>query len=234
MSSPILTIRDVHFSRPENGFQLVIPQFTASAGESVLITGRSGTGKTTLLHILAGILPVSLGCITVQDSNVSQMSDRDRRAFRLRQIGLIFQSFELIDYLSVLDNVLLPARISPAMELTPDVKRRANQLLSDVGLDRYSRQSVTRLSQGERQRVAICRALLPNPSLLLADEPTGNLDPETSSNIVRILLERVAADGATLLMVSHDHSLIPRFDTAIDIATLTGKTATAAGDSSAP
>jgi len=234
MSSPILTIHDLHFSRPENRFQLLIPEFTASAAESVVITGRSGTGKTTLLHIIAGILPVRSGRITVRGSNVSEMSDRDRRAFRLRQIGLIFQSFELIEYLSVLDNVLLPARISPAMELTTDVKRRADQLLSDVGLTRYARQSVTRLSQGERQRVAICRALLPNPPLLLADEPTGNLDPHTSMNIVRILLDRVAADGATLLMVSHDHSLIPRFDTSIDIATLTGATATAAGDSGAP
>ncbi|MFN5974879.1 MAG: ATP-binding cassette domain-containing protein, partial [Planctomyces sp.] len=135
-----------------------------------------------------------------------------RRLFRLRNIGLVFQDFQLIDYLDVLGNVLLPCRIQPAVKLTPAIRARGLDLLNQVGLASFSQRPVTRLSQGERQRVALCRALLLNPLLLLADEPTGNLDPENSRRMVELLLQESRRSGATLIMVTHDHSLLPMFD----------------------
>jgi putative ABC transport system ATP-binding protein len=130
----------------------------------------------------------------------------------------------------VLDNVLLPARISPAVALTAALRDRARDLLARAGLERYAARPVTRLSQGKRQRVAICRALLTDPSLLLADEPTGNLDPDSTLRVANILLDQVRDHGATLLMVSHDHSLLSHFDATIDFSTLHTMVPTVAGD----
>ncbi len=233
MHKQMVTIRDLHFSWQASDFHLHLPHLEIPAGTSVAVTGSSGAGKTTLLNIIAGILVADSGSVNVGDTNLSDLSDGERRAFRLRQIGLIFQSFELIDYLNVLDNVLLPARISPALHVTPDLRSHAGELLKGVGLERFADRSVTRLSQGERQRVAICRALLSTPSLLLADEPTGNLDPESTQRIVEILFDHVRQSGTTLLMVSHDHSLLPQFDSVIDFNSLLMSKSPTAGDSSA-
>ena len=212
----MISISNLEFSRPQGEFTLNIPSLEVDAQSAVAVTGASGSGKTTLLSLIAGILTPQSGRVKVGDTEVSQLPDTARRAYRLKQIGLIFQSFELIDYLSVLDNVLLPARISRVLALTTQLKDRARGLLHLAGMERYARRSVTRLSQGERQRVAICRALLTDPPLLLADEPTGNLDPNTSQRILQILLNQVRSHGATLLMVSHDHSLLDEFDTTVD------------------
>jgi len=231
MQKKMITVRNLHFSWPHSDFHLHVPQLDVPAGASVALTGASGAGKTTLLSIIAGIHAADSGSVTVADTNLSKLPDSQRRVFRLRQIGLVFQSFELIDYLNVLDNVLLPARISPAVRLTAELQVRAKELLEGVGLGKYASRSVTHLSQGERQRVAICRALLSNPALLLADEPTGNLDPESTQRIVAILLKQVNHDGSTLLMVSHDHSLLPQFDSVIDLNSLRSTEATAGGSS---
>lgn len=225
----MIAIRDLRFSWPEGDFQLHVPSLDVSAKSAVAVTGPSGSGKTTLLSIIAGILTADSGTVTVGDNEVTQMSDSRRRAFRLRQIGLVFQSFELIEYLNVLDNVLLPARISSAVSVTADLRERARALLSRAGLEKYVMRSITRLSQGERQRVAICRALLTDPPLLLADEPTGNLDPDSTLRIVNILLDQVRDHGATLLMVSHDHTLLPHFDVTVDFSTLHSSALSAEG-----
>jgi putative ABC transport system ATP-binding protein len=216
MNRLMITIRDLQFSWPASEFSLQIPSLDVTSGSAVAITGPSGSGKTTLLNIIAGIQQGLSGSVKIKDAELIQMPDSQRRAFRLRQIGLVFQSFELIEYLTVLDNVLLPARINPVVTLTPDLRDRARGLLTQVGLERAVTRSVTRLSQGERQRVAICRALLTNPPLLLADEPTGNLDPDSTLRIVNILISQVREHGTTLLMVSHDHGLLPHFDSIID------------------
>jgi putative ABC transport system ATP-binding protein len=233
MQKQMVTIHDLHFSWSASDFRLHVPQLDVATGTAVAVTGSSGAGKTTLLNIIAGILPATSGTVTVGDTNLTGLSEARRRAFRLKQIGLIFQSFELIDYLNVLDNILLPARISPAMPLTPELRSRAQELLADVGLERYVARSVTRLSQGERQRVAICRSLLSRPSLLLADEPTGNLDPESTQRILDILLNQVRQSGTTLLMVSHDHTLLPQFDSVVDFHNLLSSDTAIAGGSSA-
>ena len=154
------------------------------------------------------------------------MSDAARRDFRITRIGFIFQDFELLEYLNVLDNVLHPYRITGALKLTREVRERAGELLQQMGLGDKLQRGVERLSQGEKQRVAICRALLPSPQLVLADEATGNLDPRNKGHILDLLFEAVQAHGATLLAVTHDHELLPRFDRTVDFNDFIGKDAT--------
>ncbi len=148
----------------------------------------------------------------------SGFTDRERRDFRIRNIGLVFQDFALIDYLDVLDNILHPYRITGALRLTRQVRERAADLAAAMGVGDKLHRSVARLSQGEQQRVAICRALLPSPALVLADEATGNLDPRNKGRILDLLFASVVEHGATLLAVTHDHDLLPRFDRVVDFA----------------
>lgn len=204
----MIEINQLRFSYPRTDFHLHIPELTVAAGSSTAIVGPSGSGKTTLLHLISGILPADSGSITVGQTDVVGLTESDRRRFRLRNIGLVFQDFELIEYLNVIDNVLLPCRIGTAVRLNAVIRDRADELIQTAGLQKHRRKSVTRLSQGERQRVAICRALLCEPSLLLADEPTGNLDPTTTDRIMDLLLNQVRTHNATLIMVTHDHSLL--------------------------
>lgn len=211
----MISISQLRFAYPNSQFSLQIPALRLESRQSAVIVGPSGSGKTTLLHLIAGILPVSEGEINVGDTSVHQMNDADRRLFRLRNIGLVFQDFQLIDYLSVLENVLLPCRIHPAVSMTNAFRDRAKSLLESVAILPLQNRSVTRLSQGERQRVAICRALLLSPQIVLADEPTGNLDPVNSDRIVKLLRTETARSAATLVMVTHDHSLLPQFDRVI-------------------
>ncbi len=208
----MIAIRDLRFAWTDGPFQLQIPRLEIARGEAAVLAGPSGCGKTTLLNLICGILSPAAGLVEVAGTDLGRLSDADRRLFRLRNIGLVFQDFQLIDYLDVLGNVLLPCRIQPAVKLTPAIRARGLDLLNQVGLANFSQRSVTRLSQGERQRVALCRALLLNPLLLLADEPTGNLDPENSRRMVELLLQESRRSGATLIMVTHDHSLLPMFD----------------------
>jgi len=208
----MIAIRDLRFAWTDGPFQLQIPRLEIARGEAAVLAGPSSCGKTTLLNLICGILSPAAGLVEVAGTDLGRLSDADRRLFRLRNIGLVFQDFQLIDYLDVLGNVLLPCRIQPAVKLTPAIRERGLDLLNQVGLANFSQRPVTRLSQGERQRVALCRALLLNPLLLLADEPTGNLDPENSRRMVELLLQESRRSGATLIMVTHDHSLLPMFD----------------------
>jgi len=156
----------------------------------------------------------------VDDVVMSELGDAARRRFRIERMGLVFQEFALLEHLSVIDNVLLPYRISPALHLEAQSKHRAMELLTQVGLVDRARRLVTRLSQGERQRVAVCRALVTEPVLLLADEPTGNLDPQNKFRVLDILREYSQECGATLLTVTHDHDLLDRFARVIDFRAL--------------
>lgn len=214
----MIDIRQLKFSYPHSSFDLHVPELKIDSPCSVAIVGPSGSGKTTLLHLMAGILTPSVGSITVDEQQIASLFDAARREFRLRRVGMVFQNFELIEYLSVLDNVLLPCRIGNAISLTSQIRYRACSLLAAAGLEQHVKKSVTKLSQGERQRVAICRALLTQPALLLADEPTGNLDPDTTEQVLALLLNTVKQHDTTLVMVTHDHSLLPHFDRTIDFA----------------
>lgn len=211
----MISINQLTFTYGDGTFRLRIPQLILDAGRSAVIVGPSGSGKTTLLNLIAGILPGTGGEITVGTTAVHRLSDGERRLFRLLNVGQVFQDFQLIDYLNVLDNVLLPCRIHPSVTISKMLRDRAGELLNSVEMSNFMRRSVTRLSQGERQRVAICRALLLSPQIVLADEPTGNLDPVNAERIVRLLLAETHRSGATLAMVTHDHSLLPHFDQVI-------------------
>ncbi|RLT22423.1 MAG: ABC transporter ATP-binding protein [Planctomycetota bacterium] len=208
----MISINQLTFTYGDGTFRLRIPQLTLESGRAAVIVGPSGSGKTTLLNLIAGILPGSGGEIRVGNTDVHRLNDNERRLFRLQHVGQVFQDFQLIDYLNVLDNVLLPCRIHPSVTVTKTLRERASLLLSSVEMSSFWRRSVTRLSQGERQRVAICRALLLSPQVVLADEPTGNLDPVNAERIVRLLRTETSRSGATLIMVTHDHSLLPQFD----------------------
>ena len=186
------------------------------AGEQVALVGPSGSGKTTLLHLVAGILTPDAGRVRVDGEDLASLEDAARRAFRVRRIGLVFQEFELLEYLSVLDNVLLPYRIHRELRLDAAARERACALAErlDIG-DKLGRKPRS-LSQGERQRAAVCRALVTGPPLLLADEPTGNLDPANKTRVLDTLFQLAAENGATILTVTHDHDLLPRFGRVID------------------
>ena len=216
---PVVRIADLEFRYQESGFRLRIEQLDVARGSSVAFIGPSGSGKTTLLHLIAGIVLPRSGRVGADGVEVTRLSEPERRNFRIQNIGLVFQEFELLDYLTVLDNILLPFRINPSMALTGEVWARARELGDMVAIGdkfaRYPRQ----LSQGERQRVAVCRALLTRPTLLLADEPTGNLDPGNKSKVLDILFDYIHASETTLVTVTHDHDLLERFDRVVDFKT---------------
>lgn len=212
----MIQIDSLNFGYQDSEFSLSIPEFRVAPGERVAVIGPSGSGKTTLLNLVAGILVPDTGQIRCANTYVGTLKDDARRDFRINNIGFVFQDFELLDYLSVMDNILHPYRITKALRLNTDVRGRARQLAEEMGIgDKFNR-GVEFLSQGEKQRVAICRALLPSPSLVLADEATGNLDPRNKGHILDLLFESVTSHGATLLAVTHDHELLPRFDRVVD------------------
>jgi len=216
----MIKVNHLKFRYPDREFSLHIPEMEIQAGTSTAIIGPSGTGKTTLLNLMAGYLLPQEGQLLVNGSEPAIMQDRERRAFRIRHIGLVFQEFELIDYLSVINNILLPYRICPSLHLSLSVRQRAEYLARELGIIGKLHRNVKRLSQGERQRVAICRALLTEPPLLLCDEPTGNLDPDNKHIILDYLLKEVSQQNTTLVLVTHDHQLLPRFQHVIDFSSI--------------
>lgn len=201
-------------------FRLRVKRLCIAKGEKVAIIGASGSGKTTLISLLAGILPVARGKIVVDGTRLHECDDTRRRAFRVSKVGFIFQDFELIDYLPVRDNILLPFYVNLSLSPPLDMLERVEKLAAEVGLEGKLDRHPLRLSQGEKQRVAICRALVARPSIVIADEPTGNLDPETTAAILDCVFERVENGGNTFVMVTHDHGLLNRFDRVIDMASL--------------
>jgi len=212
----VIQINALQFNYPSADFRLSVQALEINTREKVAVIGPSGSGKTTLLNLVAGILVPEAGRIKVDDVAVDSLPDAGRRDLRITNIGFVFQDFELLDYLNVLDNILHPYRITGALKLTAEVCRRATELTERMGILSRLKHKPEELSQGEKQRAAICRALLPQPKLILADEATGNLDPENKNLILDLLFESVAEQRATLLAVTHDHDLLPRFDRVID------------------
>jgi ABC-type lipoprotein export system ATPase subunit len=212
----MIAISDLEFQFPQSDFRLAVPSLKIAAGERVVIVGPSGSGKTTLLNLISGILSPSRGTIRVGNGEMNALGDAARRAFRVAKIGLAFQNFELVGYLDAFENILLPYRLNPALRLTPEIERRVEELARDTGIEHRLRYFPHRLSQGEKQRVAICRAVLPQPPLLLADEPTGQLDPSAKGRVVDLLFQQVERSGATLVMVTHDTEVAGRFPRVIN------------------
>jgi putative ABC transport system ATP-binding protein len=216
----VIAIEQLSFHYPRSTFTLRVPDLMVGDSEKVALVGPSGSGKTTLLHLIAGILLPDTGNIAVGEARPHQLNDAQRRAFRIATLGLVFQDFQLLEALDVLENILLPYRINPALNLTPEVRDRARQLAHDTGLDHRLHHRPGRLSQGEKQRTALCRALINQPQCLLADEPTGNLDPHAKTRVLDVLFEQCARASASLLMVTHDLGLLGRFNRAINLAEL--------------
>ncbi len=214
----MITIKDLCFAYPGGDFQLEIPTLSLEAGEKVAVVGPSGTGKTTLLNLIAGITVPASGSVFMGDQLVSAMTDPERRALRASRIGFVFQDFALLDYLSARENILFPYRIAAGARIDAQARARAQELAASCGLAGKLDRHPNALSQGEQQRVALCRALIMQPQLVLADEATGNLDPANKTAILDLLFARTAEQGATLLAVTHDHELLPRFDRVIDFS----------------
>ena len=215
-----LLLEGVQFAYDSQDFALSVPRLEVQAGESVALVGPSGSGKTTLLNLIAGILSPDRGTITLKGSELTALGTQRRRRQRLSRVGMIFQSFELLDYLDVRDNILLQARLAPGVAINPELEQQALAIADELGLVDKWRRPITALSQGERQRVAVCRALLLDPDLVLADEPTGNLDPENKRAVLDQLIAVCKQHDRILLTVTHDHSLLPSFDRVVDMATL--------------
>lgn len=174
-------------------------------GETLAILGSSGTGKSTLIHLIAGLERPSSGEIRVKKSLVSKMSDGDRAKFRKENVGVIYQFHHLLPEFNVLENVMMPLRIKRVSYIT--AKKEAFEILEKVGLAHKVKDQPATLSGGERQRVAIARAMVSMPSLILADEPTGNLDRNNAHNVFRLILSLVNDHGSSLIVATHDLEL---------------------------
>jgi putative ABC transport system ATP-binding protein len=218
----MISIQELEFHYPIGDFRLKIPEFSVTKGEKVAVIGPSGSGKTTLLNLIAGIITPKEGTVSVNNIQVSQLSDAERRDFRITNIGFVFQDFELLDYLNIMDNILHSYRITGALTLDKGVRARGATLAEEMGIDDMLRRGANDLSHGEKQRAAICRALLPQPKLILADEATGNLDPVNKTRILDLLFRSVEDHDATLLAVTHDYELLKRFDRVVDFADFGG------------
>ena len=216
----VVELTDVRVSFP-GGFRLAIERLALAPGERVACIGPSGSGKTTLVHLTAGIVRPDAGRVCALGQDLTRLDDAARRRFRRTSIGLVFQELELVEYLSARDNVLLPRWIEGRPG--PVDREHAAALAAALGLTQLFGRKPAQLSQGERQRVAIARALVTEPPLVLCDEPTGNLDPDTGRRTLDLLFAEAERRGTTILFVTHDHSLLARFDRTIDVRELGGR-----------
>jgi len=188
--------------------------FEVSAGEAVAIVGVSGSGKSTLLGLLAGLDTPSAGSVRIDGHELNALDEDGRAALRGRMLGFVFQSFQLLPSMTALENVMLPLELAGAEDATA----AARAMLERVGLAERLNHYPKQLSGGEQQRVAIARAFVSRPKLLLADEPTGNLDAATGAQVIELLFELNRENGATLLLVTHDEALTRRCDRVLRLA----------------
>lgn len=218
----IVDIHNLRFRwKRDQALCLDIPIFSMTENERVFLHGASGSGKSTLLGLLGGVLSPEHGSLRILDTDLGKLTGRERDRFRVDHIGFIFQQFNLIPHLSMLDNVLLPCRFSArrrerAMAEGLSLSDEATRLLKDLDLDSsLQHRPVTELSVGQQQRVAAARALIGRPELVIADEPTSALDAERQHDFLNLLLNECALSQASVIFVSHDRRLMPHFDRAV-------------------
>lgn len=216
----MISVHNLKHKYREGGFSLAIPTLEIAPAESIALVGPSGSGKSTLLNLIAGTIPIQHGQIIVNGTRVDLLGEAEKRRYRVREIGFVFQELELIEHLSVRENILLPFLINRASQFSMAIEERCLELARNVGMTDKLERRPQQLSTGEKQRVAICRALITSPTLILADEPTGSLDPARSSEILDLLLQQSAVCRASVLVVTHDHSQLSRFSRTIDMNTL--------------
>jgi len=214
--SSLLSIRNLRksFKAPDGAAQLIVdvPAFDIQRGQQVALRGESGSGKTTLLHLIAGILNSDEGSIVFDGNDLAAVSEPSRDTIRARSIGYIFQTFNLLQGYTALENVELAMRFGGTLD-----RPRAKALLERVGLADRMTYRPRQLSVGQQQRVAVARALANEPQLVLADEPTGNLDSQRGRDALALIREVCTENGAALLLVSHDRDILAGFDTVRDL-----------------
>ena len=220
MDESIIKIDSVRFywSKKSN-FKIFVPNLEIKKGEKVLLLGESGSGKTTHLSLMCGFLNPLSGNISINGNTINQLSSKTRDEYRADNIGIIFQQFNLLPYANVVDNVLLPLYFSKVRSNNvSNKKEKVIELFKQLRLpDDIAQFRASSLSMGQQQRVAVARALIGNPSLIIADEPTSSLDADAQKIFLNLMFEQISENNSTLLMVSHDKSLSNQFDRLIDI-----------------
>jgi len=201
----------------ESNYVLKDVTFQVTAGESVAIIGPSGSGKSTLLNIIGTLDSPTAGRVLLENTDLSQLNDKELAATRNRDIGFVFQLHHLLPQCTVLENVLVPTLVNANDAAKQEAKERAHRLLERVGLGARLSHRPGQLSGGERQRVAVVRALINNPRLLLADEPTGSLDHAAADNLAQLLLELNREENATLIVVTHSLDLAERMGRVLEL-----------------
>lgn len=223
--APAIALRELSFAWPGQAPILKIPELTLAPGERLFLYGPSGSGKTSLLNLLAGVNLPTEGELAVLGQSLSALSARQRDKFRARHLGIVFQQFNLIPYLSLYDNIRLAAHFAGLPKAL--LEERLGSLLSALNLPaELGSRPASQLSMGQQQRVAVARAMIAHPEILLADEPSSALDTEHRDAFMQLLLEQVAAEHCTLVLVSHDASLARHFDRRIDMRELSAVSAT--------
>ena len=215
MAKPVLKLRKVFFRWPgRSSFSLSLADLTVSYGEKLLLLGASGTGKSTLLSVISGTLLPDQGSVAIAKTEITNLSASARDRFRAEQLGVIFQQFNLLPFGSVADNILLPLRFAPIRRnRVKDAKSEVARLCAALGLPvDIGREKASSLSVGQQQRVAVARALIGHPPLIIADEPTLALDINSQDAFLDLLFTQAQTQGKSVVLVSHDERLGPRFD----------------------
>ncbi len=215
-----ISLQNLHFSYPGSSFRMQVAGLDVAPGKSFGLLGPSGAGKTTLLRLMTGLLQPQTGEVRLGDTALQTLSEAERRAFRLSEVGLVFQDFALLDYLTVEENILLPQRFRSRARQSVDMGAKdhalasaatARDLAERLEIGQHWQKLASQLSQGERQRVAIARALAHRPRFLFADEPTASLDATRRGRVMDLLMEYTGEQQACLVMVTHDTELMPLF-----------------------
>lgn len=224
--SPAVSLKDVRFAWNNGAAHVLdIPALDVARGERVFIKGASGSGKTTLLNLLAGVIVPGEGSVSVLETRLDTLAAWKRDTFRAQHIGFVFQMFNLVPYLSLIDNVTLPcnfssARKAKALQRAGSLTAEAERLLDHLALDARGLidKPVSQLSVGQQQRVAVARALMGGPEIVIADEPTSALDAESRASFLDLLFKEIQENDATLIFVSHDPALESHFERTVHLS----------------
>ncbi len=220
-----IELKDVEFSWPQSAFSMSVKELKVRNGEKVLLLGESGSGKSTLLSLICGVVVPQTGVIRIGGQDLTSLTPSKRDRLRADKFGIIFQVFNLLPYANSLDNILVPLRFSrERRNRCGDQRQEATALCRALGLPEnlVTQAASSTLSVGQQQRVAVARAMIGSPEIIVADEPTSALDAASQSEFIDLLFEQVSTAGSTLVMVSHDERLAARFDTVLrleDVAT---------------
>lgn len=206
-------LKDITFSYGDEAV-LCIPSLQIKKGEKVFIHGPSGSGKSTLLNLISGILSPQAGSIQIEGLELNQLKPSEKDVFRGKNIGFIFQNFNLINYLTIFENIILPLKASSERmrKINEPIKEEVNRLARHLNIFDFLHKKVSDLSVGQQQRVAVARALIGNPSIIIADEPTSSLDDEVTDKFIELLLDEHKRENFTLIFVSHDKRIARYFD----------------------